>query len=328
MRLSFRGCELYREGLLSEHNHNHVNFTATGNKLKYGIFLSLAILAAELVGGLLSHSLALLSDAGHVFADIIALGLSWYGIRQASRPSNSNMTFGYHRIGVVVAIINALTIFAVGLIIIFEAYHRFQKPPEINSLLMMTVAVVGLLANLLVTWWLRKEQKSNINIRSAFWHSIGDALASVGVIAGGLIIFLTGQVWVDPLVSVLISLVILTAAWSIFREGMRVILEATPKDVDVLAMIDTLKKIKGVVDVHDVHVWSISPEIRAMNGHILINDMVTSQAALIREEIEAAVREQYHIEHTTLQMECLGCECNDTFCNLQENHPEKKQNKT
>ncbi len=299
-------------------HHHHEAGVNTGNKLKYSILLSLTILLAEVIGGLFSNSLALLSDAGHVFADVIALSLSWYGVRQASRPSNSRMTFGYHRIGVVVAIVNALTIFIIAAVILYEAYNRFQQPPEIKSQLMIIVALVGLAANILVTWWLRREQKSNINVRSAFWHAMGDALASVGVIIGGIIILFTDQFWVDPVVSVLISLVILYAAWSIFREGFRVILESVPSDVDILAMIKALKQVPGVKDVHDVHVWSITPELRAMNGHILIEDISTSQAADIRADVERVVREQYHIEHTTLQMECQKCDTNELFCNLNE----------
>ena len=208
--------------------HNHSTSFSAGNKLKYSIFISVVILVAEVIGGLLSNSLALLSDAGHVLADIIALSLSWYGVRQAEKLSNSRMTFGYHRIGVIVAIVNAVTIFVIAAIILYEAYRRFQSPPEVKSGLMLGVAVVGLLANLLVTYWLSREQKGNINVRSAFWHAMGDALASVGVIAGGVIMLITGQRLVDPIVSVVISLIIIFAAWSIFREGFRVILEATP----------------------------------------------------------------------------------------------------
>jgi cobalt-zinc-cadmium efflux system protein len=298
--------------------HQHEHTISTGNKLKYSIILSLTILAAELIGGLLSHSLALLSDAGHVFADVVALTLSWYGVRQAERPSNSRMTFGYHRIGVIVAIANAVTIFIIAAVILYEAYNRFQQPLEVNSRLMIIVAAVGLAANVFVTGWLRREQKSNINVRSAFWHAASDALASLGVIAGAVIIMLTGKFRVDPLISVLISIVILFAAWSIFREGLRVILEATPSDVNVTAMIGSLKKIPGVKGIHDVHVWSISPELRAMNGHVLIEDIATSAAAEIRANIEKVLREQYHIEHTTLQMECRKCKSGELFCNMND----------
>ena len=302
---------------MSHHNHEEVQLA--GNKLKYSLILSVTILIAEVIGGVLSNSLALLSDAGHVFADVIALGLSWYGVRQAMRPSDSRMTFGYHRIGVIVAIVNAVSIFVIAAVIIYEAYGRLREPPEVKSTLMMAVAIVGLAANILVTWWLRKAQRSNINIRSAFWHAFGDALASVGVIVGGIIIMLTGQFLVDPIISVLIALIILWSAWSIFREGFRVILEATPRDVDILKMIGALKSIEGVKDVHDVHVWSITPELRAMNGHILIEDISISDAAVIRSRIEEVIRDQFHIEHTTLQMECQKCDPADLFCKLTEN---------
>jgi cobalt-zinc-cadmium efflux system protein len=304
-----------------EHNHEHA--TPAGRKLLYGIILSITILIVEIIGGLLSNSLALLSDAGHVLTDIFALGLSWYGVRQAMRPANHLMTFGYHRVGVIIAILNALSIFAIAGFILFEAYHRFQQVEEVNSPLMAGIAAVGLAANVVVVLWLRHEKRGNINVRSAFWHALSDALASIGVIIGGLVIFLTGQYWVDPLVSVIISLIILGSAWSILREGLRVILEATPKDVDVRAMITTIKQIEGVEDVHDVHVWSISSDLRAMNGHILIDDISTSKAALIREEIEQVVLEKYQISHTTLQLESTACNSSDSFCDL--NHRDEDQ---
>jgi cobalt-zinc-cadmium efflux system protein len=312
---------------MMSHQHEHDDIVNAGNKLKISLLVSVGILLAELIGGLVSNSLALLSDAGHVFADIIALGLSWYGVRQSLRPSDHRMTFGYHRIGVIVAIVNAGTIFVIAAVIIYEAYNRFKAPPDVHSGIMMVIAFVGLAANLFVTLWLRKEQKTNINIRSAFFHTLGDALASLGVIIGGAIILFTGRLWVDPLVSVVISLIILYSAWTILREGARVILEATPADVDVLAMINTIKQIQGVLDVHDVHVWSISPELRAMNGHVLIQDISTSAGENIRAEIEKVVREKYRVGHTTLQMECQKCDSSDAFCKLEEAHPEeaKKQ---
>ena len=299
-------------------SHNHEHMPPVGRKLLYGVILSLTILIVEVIGGLLSNSLALLSDAGHVLVDIIALGLSWYGVRQATRSSNSRMTFGYHRVGVIIAIVNALSIFVIAGVILYEAYNRFQQVPEVNSSLMMSIALVGLAANIIVVFWLRGEQKGNINVRSAFWHAFGDALASIGVIIGGLVILTTGQYWVDPLVSVLISLIIISSAWGILREGFRVLLEATPRDVNVLGMIDTLKQIPGIKDVHDVHVWSISSELRAMNGHVLIDDVSTSRASEIREKIEEVVREKYRIGHTTLQMECNTCSSAGTFCDLNE----------
>ena len=195
---------------MSEHSHG-VSGAAT--KLKYGIIITAIILILEVAGGILSNSLALLSDAGHVFADGIALTLSWYGVRQAARPSSGRMTFGYHRVGVIIAIVNAVSILVIAGIILYEAYQRFYQQPEINSVMMLVIAVIGLGANIFVASWLHKEQKESLNIKSAFWHAVGDALASVGVIAGAIIIMLTKLYWVDAAVSVLISLIIIFAAW-------------------------------------------------------------------------------------------------------------------
>lgn len=274
------------------------------------------ILVVEVAGGLLSNSLALLADAGHVFADVIALSLSWYGVKQATRPPSRRMTFGYHRVGVLIAVVNAISIFAIALVIFYWAYRRLQQPPEINSLLMLSVAIVGLSVNLFVAFWLRKEQKANLNVRSAFWHALGDALASIGVIIGGFIILLTGWLVTDVIVSLFIALIIVLAAWGIFREGLRVLLEATPRHLDVKKMVSALTRLPGVKDVHDIHVWSISPEIHAMSCHVLIDDRPTSEAANIRERIEAVLQHQYNIEHTTLQMECQLCREDDVFCQL------------
>ena len=269
-----------------------------------------------MIGGILSNSLALLSDAGHVFVDVVALSLSRYGVKQAERPPSGRMTFGYHRVGVIIAIANAISIFIIAAIIFYEAYHRLQKPPEINSLLMLSVAVVGLGINAFVAFWLRREQQDNLNVRSAFWHALGDALASIGVIIGGSVVLFTGWLWIDPVVSMLIGLVIAIAAWRILKEGLRVLLEAAPQHIDVVEMVNTLNRLHGVKDVHDIHVWSIAPELHAMSCHVLIDDISTSRAASIREKIEDVLRRKFHIRHTTLQMECQQCSSNDILCTL------------
>ncbi|UCC61357.1 MAG: cation transporter [Dehalococcoidia bacterium] len=274
------------------------------------------ILLVELIGGLLSHSLALLSDAGHVFADVVALSLSWYGVRQAERPSSAGMTFGYHRVGVIIAIVNALSIFAIAGVIFYEAYRRLGEPPEINSPLMLSAAVVGLGINVFVASWLHREQKSNLNVRSAYWHALGDALASIGVIVGAIIIMIAGWYLADPIISLMIGFIIVLAAWRILREGMRVLLEATPPHVNTEEMVEALLRHPGVKDVHDVHIWSISPELHAMSCHVLINDIPTSEAADIRGAIQEVLRRQFDIDHVTLQMECEQCAANDLFCSL------------
>jgi cobalt-zinc-cadmium efflux system protein len=296
--------------------HTHSKTLPAGSKLKLSILLTGLILAAELIGGFISNSLALLSDAGHVVTDIMALSLSWYALKQAERPPSSRMTYGYHRIGVIVAIINAVSIFAISIIILYEAYRRFQQPPEINSVLMMSVALVGLAVNLFVIFWLRREQSVSINIRSAFWHAFGDGLASIGVIIGGAIILITGFYWIDPLISILISLIIGFAAYSILKEGLRVLMEASPSNIDIEEMIKTLRGVPGVKDIHDVHVWVISPQLHAMSSHVLVDDLLVSQATEIRRELEDLLKNRFSIQHTMLQMECRLCNPSDTFCVL------------
>ncbi|MBE0479919.1 MAG: cation transporter [Dehalococcoidia bacterium] len=295
------------------HHHGGIQ---VGTKLKIGIILSVFILAIEVTGGLLANSLALLSDAGHVFTDIIALTLSWYGVRQAERPSNARMTFGYHRVGVIVAIVNAISIFAIAGIIFYEAYSRFLSPPDVDSSLMIGVGILGLSVNVFVASWLRREQRTNLNVRSAFWHALGDALASIGVIAGGVIIAFTGVLLVDPVIAMAIGVIISYAAWTILREGFRVILEAPPRHVNVEAMVSAIKGIPGVRDVHDVHVWSISPELHAMSSHVLIDDLPLSEAAEIQRDIREVVARQFGVGHSTVQIECQRCDPHDLFCSL------------
>lgn len=300
---------------MSGHSHGHGG-RPVASKLKIGIFLTSFILAIELAGGFLSNSLALLGDAGHVFADVVALSLSWYGVKQAERPSSGGMTFGYHRVGVIVAVVNAITIFAIAAVILYEAYRRLQSPPEVESAIMLSAAVVGLGINIFIASWLHREQQGNLNVRSAYWHALGDALASIGVIVGGIIILATGAMLADPIISVFIGLIIVAAAWRILRDGMRVLLEATPPHVDTAELVETLLQLPGVRDVHDVHVWSISPELHSMSCHVLIDDVPMSEAAAIRENIQRVLMQQFEIHHVTLQMECEQCGVDDVFCSL------------
>jgi cobalt-zinc-cadmium efflux system protein len=296
--------------------HNHSHTSSSARNLRLGVFLSLLILGAEIAGGLLSHSLALLADAGHVLADVFALALSWYGLAQAERPATHHMSFGYHRIGVLVAVVNALSIVAIAIFIIYEAFQRFGQPPQVNSLLMMATALVGLGVNVFVAVRLHREGRANLNIRSAYWHAAGDALASVGVIAGGIIIAVTGLNIVDPIVSIFISLIILTAAWGVFRDAMRVLLEAAPAHVNVKDIIGSISSVSGVKQVHDVHVWSLTPEIHAMSAHVVVDGQAIGRLDAIRQSIEDILGQQFTIRHTTLQMECLGCGENEPLCRM------------
>jgi cobalt-zinc-cadmium efflux system protein len=296
--------------------HNHQHEMPVGSKLRAGVFFSLAILVAEVVGGILTNSVALLADAGHVLTDVIALSLSWYGVVQARRPASRGMTFGYHRIGVLIAVLNATTIIVVAALILYESLRRLGAPPDVKSTPMMIVAAAGLIVNLFVTFWLRGEREGNLNVRSAFWHAAGDALASVGVIIGGIIISVTGYEIVDPIIGALIGLIIVGAAWGILKEGLSVLLEAVPSHVKVDDLVKALQELPGVKDVHDVHVWSITPEIHAMSAHVLIDDQAVSQGVTIRESMEKLLRERFRVEHSALQMECETCEAGSVLCSL------------
>lgn len=298
---------------MSDHHHGALK---TATKLKYGIIITAVILILEVAGGILSNSLALLSDAGHVLADGIALSLSWYGVRQAARPSSSRMTFGYHRVGVIIAIVNAVSILIIAAIILYEAYQRFYQQPEVNSIMMLTVAVIGLAANIFVASWLHREQQESLNMKSAFWHAIGDALASVGVITGAIIIMLTKLYWVDAAVSVFISLIIIFAAWGIFKEGTRILLEAVPGNISLKEVQAALLGIPAVNDVHDLHVWSISSNLHSMSCHVLLDDCSISQAESVRQQIEDILRQRFGIGHTTVQTECTQCNSGDLFCEM------------
>jgi len=298
--------------------HSHHVSTASG-KLKLGLLIAVLVLVVEVAGGLLSNSLALLSDAGHVFADLLALALSWYAVKQSERPASHNMTFGYHRVGVIVAVVNAVSILAIVGIILYEAIQRFSQQPEINSTMMLVIAVIGLAANIIMAFFLHKEQEGNINIKSAFWHVLGDALASVGVIAGAVIIMLTGLRWIDALVSILISIIILVAAWGIFREALRILLEGVPGEISIEALVRALNEIPGIKDVHDIHVWSISSNLHAMSCHVLVEDISVSACENIRQQIERVSQDKFGIGHITVQAECNGCDKDGLFCKFEAN---------
>lgn len=308
--------------------HTHHSLSGVAGKLKYGIIICAVILAAEIAGGLISNSLALLSDAGHVFADLVALLLSWYGVRQAEKQPSHRMTYGYHRVGVVIAIVNAISIAAIAGIIIFEAYQRFLVQPEVNGLLMLIVAAAGLAANIFVAVWLHSDRKENINVRSAFWHAAGDALASVGVIAGALVILFSGLFWVDAVVSVAISIIILVSAWSILRDGLHILLEGVPRHLDISEIAACIRSLPGVQGVHDLHVWSIASNLNAMSCHITVDDISVSRAGNIQRSIEEAVRKKFGIGHTTVQIECGDCGNGDILCKLQVKENSRKSEKT
>jgi cobalt-zinc-cadmium efflux system protein len=273
------------------------------------------VMIAEFVGGLLANSLALLSDAGHMLADCLALLLSIVAFWFSSRPPTNRNTFGFYRLEIFAAQINGGILIFLALFIFYEAYHRLLHPEPVESLLMMGIAAVGLLANMASALVLQAASRKNLNVRAAFLHIVGDLLSSVGVIIGGIVIHFTGWFIVDPILSVMIGLIILKGAYGVVKETAAVLLGAVPKHIDLVKLIKEVEAIKGVESFHDVHVWTITSGLYALSGHVQIQDQRVSESAQIVEGVNEYLEQRYHISHTTLQLECEAC-APDRVCSL------------
>jgi cobalt-zinc-cadmium efflux system protein len=271
------------------------------------LLITAGIMVAEIVGGLLANSLALLSDAGHMLTDILALGMSLAAMRFAQRPPTSSKTFGLYRLEILAAFFNGMLLLFISFYIFYEAYHRVVEPREIKGLFMLGVAVIGLLANGVGILILRKSALKNLNVKSAFFHVVGDTISSGGVILGGLVIIYTGWYMIDSLISIFIGLLILRGAYGLVKESIDIFLEATPKEIDMDKMVGDLLRIEGVKDVHHLHLWTITSGIYAMSAHVLIDDLLISKSNRILDEIERLLQDKYSMEHTTIQFESESC---------------------
>ena len=304
----------------SHSGHNHTHGLAR-NSLRLAFFLTLIILLAEIVGGLLANSLALLSDAGHVVTDIFALGLAWFATVQAERPPNARKTFGYHRVGILAAMVNAVTLIVIAFAILLEAVQRFQHPEKVQPQIMFLAAGVGIVINLIIGFGLFKEA-SNLNVRAAMLHVFGDVAASAGVIVAGVIILFTGWTFVDPLLSIGIAVLIAISAWRILHETTDILLESVPKGVSMPGLVKDMKSVKGIEDVHDLHVWSITSNMYALSCHALIADLPPSDSSVILQSLNTMLSEKYHIGHVTIQFECNPhqesyCAVNGLYCHME-----------
>jgi cobalt-zinc-cadmium efflux system protein len=278
--------------------------------------ITIAMAVIETVGGILSNSLALLGDAGHMFMDSFALGLSLFAFEVAQKPATPSRTYGYRRAEILAALVNGIVLILVAIYIFYEAYSRFIKMPEIRGSLMLIVALVGFFVNLIVLSLLKKVGHDNLNIKGAFLHVLGDTMSSIGVIIAALAISFTGVKLVDPLMSLIIGGIILRGAIGLVTESGRVLLEATPKGINVIDIINETKKIEGVRDLHDLHVWTITSGLHAMSGHLLIEDQMVSKASEILAKVSEILRKKFGIAHVTIQVECEKCE--DPFiCKLE-----------
>lgn len=282
--------------------------------------LTVLIFVAEIIGGIVSKSLALLSDAGHMLTDVFALGLSMIAQRIGRRPSDRRATFGYQRIGLLAAVINAVSLIVIALFIFYESYHRFLSPPEIHTTTMLLIAGIGLTGNILIALILGHSHR-DLNIKSAWLHVLGDTLSSFGVIVSGLVIVYTGWSYADPLASVVIGGIILFGGARVVREALTVFLEMTPRGYDVEDVVRKISEMPGVLGIHNVHLWSPSLRDVAFAAHIWVHDQKLSEVASLQRAIEDKL-ESMGIRHTMLQFECAECETSGLYCqiHMEERH--------
>ena len=302
------------------HNHSHLGEIAnqTTKRLMLSLTLTAAFVLVEVIASVFGNSLALLTDAAHNFTDVIALGLSWYALKIAAKPANAGKTFGYHRVGILVALVNSTTLILIAVGIFYEAYHRFITPPEVDSVILIGVGTLAFLINAVTAWLVKDGSDHDLNLRSAFLHLMGDVMSTLGAVIAGVIIYFTKWNWLDPFVSVLIGLFILWNAWSILRQSIHILLESTPENIDIKEMVEKLHTIDGVRSVHDLHVWSINENLRMLSAHIVTDDISMRECSLIQQDINELLIHGYNIQHSTLQIECEGCGNGLLYCDFDE----------
>jgi cobalt-zinc-cadmium efflux system protein len=297
------------------HTHAHGEGLA-GRQMGMAVVLTLAFVVGEICAGLFGHSLALLSDAGHNFADALALIFSWYALRIAGRPAHSGRTFGYHRVGILAALANAGSLVIIALLIFWEALQRLRSPEPVHGGLMIGMALAAIGINALISLWLRSEARHDLNVRSAYLHMAGDALSGLGVVVAGVVIATTGATVADPAVSLLIAALILWSSWGILAEAVDVLLEAPPAGLDMAALEQAIDRVPGVMNVHDLHVWCVASGITACSCHILVAEQSVRSGQQVLRGVAELLEHHFGITHTTVQIEVEGCEPNDMYCTM------------
>lgn len=305
---------------MSGHHHPHLGVgpdaASTGFRLRLALGFTVLFVVVEAVAGYLSHSLGLLSDAGHNVADALALAVTLWTYGLVTRPATSSRTYGLHRAGILAALLNASALVLIAVGIFAEAYQRLLRPVAVDAGVMTGVAAVALAVNLGIAIWLHAAAQHDLNVRASFVHMAGDAVAAAGVLVAGVLIAVTGQSWLDPAVSILIGVFILWTSRSIVVEAINVLLEATPSDLDAHRVQEAMCAVSGVLDVHDLHLWSVSSSVRAASAHVLVRDQPVSQACQILTEVNAVLADHYNVAHTSLQLETTACDPGEVFCRL------------
>lgn len=295
------------------HDHDHPNQPLT-RRLVISTALTLAFVLAEAAAGLFANSLALLADAGHNLADALALAVSWYAVWMARRPATARKTYGYHRVGILAALVNAVSLVLIALAIAWEAIQRLRNPEPVAGGWMIAVAFAAAVLNGAISLWLRKDAAHDLNVRAAFIHMLGDFVAALGVIVAGVVVALTGSSLADPIVSLLIAALILWTSWDIVVEAVDVLLEAVPKGLSLADVDQTIHSVPGVLNVHDLHVWTISSGIIACSCHILVAEQSIKSGQQVLRAVGEVLRQRFNVTHPTIQVEVEGCDPSDMYC--------------
>jgi len=287
--------------------HNHGTGERTSKVLRVSLVVTLAYIVLLVVAGIRAHSLALLSEAGHNLSDFVALLLSLVAVYLESRPPSATKTYGWHRAGVLAALVNAGSLVVVSFLIFYEAFRRLQNPEHVQAGLMIWVAAAGVVMNGVIALLLYRSGR-DVNIRSALLHEIGDTVSTAAVIVGGWVILATGQYWIDSALSLGIGALILWSGFGICRETLNILLEGTPRGIRLDRVEAAMRAVEGVNDVHDLHVWNIGSETRALSCHISIEDIPPSVSERILRDVKQRLHEEFRIDHTTIQFENVICE--------------------
>ena len=297
------------------HSHSH-GLKREGNRsaLIWAFGITAFIMVAEALGGWLTNSLALMSDAGHMLSDAASLGLSLVAIHFAAKAASPSKSYGYRRLEILVSLANGAALFIIAVAITWEAWHRLFQPPTVASAPMMGIAVIGLLANLASAWVLLRQGdvKDNLNLRSAYLHVLGDALGSVGAIVAGALMYLFGWYIADPIVSVLVSLLILRGAWGVVSQSVHILMEGAPAGADVESIVEALESIEGVNNVHDVHVWTVTSGYDVFSGHIVVKK--GTDISRVIEKGSTMLEKDFGIRHSTIQVLEEDADCRNLNC--------------
>ena len=295
----------------------HAHSTLNPRRMLFALLGTLAFMLVEAFAGAWANSLALLTDAAHNLTDVIALGLSWYAMRLALRPAHAGKTYGYHRAGILVALLNSAALVGIALFIFYEAYRRLVTPPPVEANVLIVVSALAFAVNFGTAWLIHQGSEHDLNIRSAFVHLASDALATLAAFVAGVLIALSHIAVFDTLASIVIGLLILSSGLGIIRETVNILLESTPHGLDVDALVQDVLRVPGVRGVHDLHVWSLSQAMPALSAHVLIDDVMLHEGSVTQRSINSLLANKYGIVHSTLQLECAGCEPDALYCDMQ-----------